>query len=185
MPTTRGCSASRANARPSFPRARPLHGDGPRPSTTRCRTLRRWREPPGTDRAACRSSATCRRRPPGRARGPHHVAGEIREIEMAMAIDQHAPLPSPGRRVAVTNRGKIPRGAGMTPGPGGRLCSRLGKVACIGGHRELIQQCSGRGGHKRLHQNSEMAQNLSQSIKNRLHPFGSLRRRAHGACSST
>ncbi len=153
------------------PRARPLRADAPRPSTRRRRTPRRWRAPPGTGRAACRSSASCRRRRPGRGRSPHRARRRNPENRDGNGCRPACPLPSPGRRVAVNKPRKDAARRRYGP-PRRKTLFQLGKIACISGHRELVEQCSGRVGHKRLHQDPEMAQNLSQSIKNRLHPLG-------------
>src|SRR4051794_14530713 len=55
------------------------------------------------------------------------LAGEIRKIEMAMAVDQHAPCPHPAAASLSANRGKIPRGAGIAR-PDGILCSNPAKL---------------------------------------------------------
>src|ERR1041384_3176637 len=54
-------------------------------------------------------------------------SGEIRKIEMAMAVDQHAPCPHPAAASLSTNRGKMPCGAGIAR-PGGRFCSSSAKL---------------------------------------------------------
>ena len=82
---------------------------------------------PGADRQHCTDVSR-----PGAREDRIMFAGEIRKIEMAMAVDQHAPCPHPAAASLSTNRGKMPRGAGMAR-PGGRLCSSSAKLRASAG----------------------------------------------------
>ena len=81
---------------------------------------------------------------PGGARaGDHRIAlgGEIREIEMAMAVDQHRESPSPAHsRRASTKRGKIPRRRRQAMPRGGSGVGQSREAPASRGHAELVEQ---------------------------------------------
>ena len=83
---------------------------------------------------------------PGRPRARDHrlaLGGEIGEIEMAVAVDQHrTPIPAAVMPPASTKRGKMPSGFGSrVPGTRGG-CGESGEIARVRRHRELVEQPS-------------------------------------------
>ena len=129
--------------------------------------------------------------PGGAGARDHRVAlgGEIRKIEMAMAVDQHRPLPSLRSRAPRSLRQSAGRcraaWATRVPAASGvRVESR--KAPRIGGHRELVEQPRRRRRAQRAASGSRDAASPRRGCRapSRIR-VGSVRRKAHGACSST
>ena len=110
------------------------------------RGARRWRAPCRTGRAWCRWSA-CRprRRCAARASTPVSIARRAREVEMAMAVDQHQLA---ARRFAgSTKRGNTPA-APAARVPGTSALSKLGERPARRRHGELVEQLPAESGMK-------------------------------------
>ena len=98
-----------------------------------------------------RSSPCCRRRPPrARASTPSRSVGELGEVEVAVAVDEHRGL----RRQPVLGRFDIAREHRLRRRQDAcrrtsRVCaSAHGEAALVGRHRQQVEQLRGRARHK-------------------------------------
>ena len=104
----------------------------------------------------------------GRAGARQHarlVAGELGEVEMAVAVDQHQRQPSQARRSAGTRPA-----AWAAPCPARSSRSKAANARSPGRHGELVEDLARRVGHEGLHQQGHAPDRLGQHPQHRVAP---------------